>query len=129
LDKQKSKFNQASIKEVKVGIIGAGMSFGDVDTHKKRNYMYTLRTLCSDCSVLEINARDFMTQINICNKETQLAKFSKSQDSIYINKLAHNIYNMFLGMNIDGKSTATHQKLEKIVGRLKKKIDTEVKEQ
>ena len=70
-----------------------------------------------------------MTQINICNKETQLAKFSKSQDSIYINKLAHNIYNMFLGMNIDGKSTATHQKLEKIVGRLKKKIDTEVKEQ
>ena len=78
LTRQKSKFNQASIKEVKVGIVGQGKSFGDVDLHRKRKYMYTLRSLSSDCSVYMINKKDFIDHISLANRETQLAKYSKS---------------------------------------------------
>ena len=69
LEKQKSKFNQASIKEVKVGIIGQGQSFGDIDVLRKRKYMYTLRTLSSDCQAYEISVKDFNHHLCIVNKE------------------------------------------------------------
>ena len=48
---------------------------------------------------------------------------------IFINKLAHNIYNQFLGMNIDSKQTQHHLKYEKLMKRMLKKIAEEVKEQ
>ena len=59
-EKHRSKYNQHSIKEVKIGVLGSGKTFGDIDAYKKRGYMYTLRTASSKVLLYEIYASDFM---------------------------------------------------------------------
>lgn len=56
----RSKFRQQCIKEVKVGLIGPGRTFGDIDAMKNRDYMYTLRTASSDCVIYELETHNFL---------------------------------------------------------------------
>ena len=74
-DKHRSKYNQQSIKEVKVGIIGSGQTFGDIDAYRQRGYMYTLRTASSNCVFYECDARDFVTHIKSINKEREFKRW------------------------------------------------------
>ena len=47
---------------------------------------------------------------------------------IFINKLANNIYNMFLGMNIDDKQGNMHRKFEKAQKVIQRKIEEQIRE-
>ena len=70
-DQHRSMFYQKSLKEVKIGIIGPGTSFGDIDASRNRHYMYTLRTASIHCKIFEINANDFICFIKSHGKEAQ----------------------------------------------------------
>lgn len=48
LDKQRSKFNQYSIREGKVTVLGAGQTWGDIDKVCGRNCLYSVRTASRD---------------------------------------------------------------------------------
>lgn len=50
----RTKNNQALVRELKVGIISKGQTFGDIDASRNRNYLYTFRTLTSEASVYSI---------------------------------------------------------------------------
>jgi len=55
-DKHRSQFNQRAFKEIKVGVFGPGLTFGDQDTFNDRKYLYTMRTKTSRVTVWEIGA-------------------------------------------------------------------------
>lgn len=54
---------------MKVGIFGPGKTFGDIDAHRKRGYMYSVRAVSSDVVLYEVSASDFIVHIKSIGKE------------------------------------------------------------
>ena len=102
-------FYQKSLKEVKIGIIGPGTSFGDIDASRNRHYMYTLRTASIRCKIFEINASDFICFIKSHGKENQFNKWALEKDQQLINVLASGVFFSFRGMNVDRASDHLHK--------------------
>lgn len=68
----RSKNNQPLFRELKVGIISKGQTFGDCDASRNRNYLFTLRTITADACVYSINAVEFINHVAACTKMYQL---------------------------------------------------------
>ena len=68
-EEHRSKFNQKSIKEAKIQIIGVGKSFGDIDAYKQRNYMYTLRSLSNNVVIYEVESVRFINIMKSIGRE------------------------------------------------------------
>lgn len=54
-EKSRTVSNQSVIKEIKVGVLGSGQTFGDLDAYKERGYMYSLRTFSRHVEYYEIS--------------------------------------------------------------------------
>lgn len=79
-DKHRSKFNQRSIKEIKLGVLGSGCTFGDVDAYRSRGYMYTLRTVSQDVHLFEIQTSDFLNMLKGHGREPEFRRWAKAHD-------------------------------------------------
>ena len=67
-ERHRSKYNQMSFKEILVSFIGKGMTFGDIDAFKQRNYMFTLRARSRHVRYLEINSQKFVMHLMSCGR-------------------------------------------------------------
>jgi len=79
-DRHRSRFNQRAFKEVKLGLFGAATTFGDLDSAKNRNYLYTMRAAKPNVKVWEIKADEFMLAIRSSGKDRQFKKWQKIQE-------------------------------------------------
>ena len=52
-----------------------------------------------------MDAEEFLLYIKAIGKENELKKYVRKVDQSMVNMLAKNIYNNFVGMNIDGAFT------------------------
>ena len=69
LDKYRSMFNQQSMREVRVSVIGPGCTHGEVDAFKERPYLYSLRTVTSNCVVYEVDSSEALMVIKAAAKD------------------------------------------------------------
>ena len=53
------------------------MTFGDVDVHKKRGYMFTLRTASSGVVIYEMSSKHFMLFLSSRGKEKEFSSWAK----------------------------------------------------
>ena len=67
-DNHRSRFNQHAFKEIKVGAYGSGFTFGDIDAHNHRKYLYTLRVKTSGTKVWSICAKNFFMHLESLGK-------------------------------------------------------------
>ena len=79
-EQHRSLFNQKSISELKVTILGRGMSFGDIDAYKDRNYMYTYKTVSNNVKMYQIDANDFVMYLRSNAKVKQFERWQKKED-------------------------------------------------
>lgn len=110
LDKHRSMFNQQSMREVRVSVIGPGCTHGEVDAFKERPYLYSLRTVTSNCVVYEVDSSEALMVIKTAAKDKDFRKYSKNKDQETINLLAVRLFNAFRGMNIDNNHKKLHAK-------------------
>jgi len=99
----RSKYNNLLFRELKLGIIGEGQTFGDTDASRGRNYLYTLRTHSSKSSVYSINTVEFMNHLAACSKLYELKMYQYIQDKKLINQLALNLKNYLEGLNMENR--------------------------
>ena len=74
-DKNRSRFHQQGIKELKVGIFGRGMTFGEDDVFKNRGYMFSLKAASSNVVTYEVTAKQFMLFLRSRGKEKDFKKW------------------------------------------------------
>ena len=79
-ERHRSKYNQLSFKEIVVAFIGKGMTYGDIDAFKQRNYMFTLRARSRHVRYWEINAQKFVMHLQSCNRLNGFKNWQKEQD-------------------------------------------------
>ena len=91
------------MRELKLGIISKGQTFGDIDASRNRNYLYSLRTLTGEASVYSINAIEFMNHVAACTKLHELKMFTTVQDNKLVNQLGVNLRSTLDGMNLHNK--------------------------
>lgn len=75
--KNRSRFFQQGIKEIKVANIGPGMTFGDTDVFKQRGYMFTLKTGSSNVITYEMSSKQFMLFLQSRSKEKDFSHWAK----------------------------------------------------
>ena len=76
-EKSRTLSNQSVIKQIKVGVLGAGQTFGDIDAYKERGYMYSLRTFSRHVEYYEISTEKFIMLINSVGKYKRFATYCK----------------------------------------------------
>lgn len=79
-EKNRSKFNQQPLKEIRMGILGQWQTFGDIDSYRQRKYLYTMRTYSSDVILYEFPVQDFVLHLKSNERELSFRKWQRIQN-------------------------------------------------